>query len=86
MHFNLTLQIGDEFDHFKSDLAMQCLYGGVSYGPQGTEQYTLKSICLRSHLLCFTKENASHAIEVLLPVGFMMSCRYCLAVPFDFRV
>ncbi|KAL9962877.1 hypothetical protein ACROYT_G032027 [Oculina patagonica] len=32
----LAKQIGDEFDHFKSDLAMQCLYGGVSYGPQAT--------------------------------------------------
>lgn len=39
--FALTLQIGDEFDYFKSDLAMQCLYGGVSYGPQGTQsRYT----------------------------------------------
>lgn len=33
--FYIELQIGDEFDYLKSDLAMQCLYGGVSYGPQG---------------------------------------------------
>jgi len=33
--FPLTLQISDEFDYLKSDLAMHCLYGGVSYGPQG---------------------------------------------------
>ena len=30
-----TSQIADEFDHLKSNLAMHCLYGGVSYGPQG---------------------------------------------------
>ena len=30
-----TSQIADEFDYLKCDVAMQCLYGGVSYGPQG---------------------------------------------------
>ena len=30
-----TSQIADEFEYLKSDVAMQCLYGGVPYGPQG---------------------------------------------------
>lgn len=30
----LAKQVADEFDYLKCDLAMHCLYGGVSYGPQ----------------------------------------------------
>ncbi|KAJ7323421.1 Nucleolar RNA helicase 2 [Desmophyllum pertusum] len=30
----LAKQIGDEFDYFKSNLDVLCVYGGVSYGPQ----------------------------------------------------
>ena len=33
--FTLSLQIGGEFDYFKSGLKVGCFYGGVPVGPQG---------------------------------------------------